>query len=116
MTTTQYAALLPDPETLHRNHGLDATTVLTLHRRLLARIQPPTVSGNEEEDGEIDSPKPMETDALAAGELFAVLTSVKSAACQGPLQMPLHGAYVSIRKRPALFQSSILKAVAWVWA
>ena len=67
MSLEQYAALLPEPQTIQRVYGLDTTTVLTLHRPLLARIQPPAVSGHEEEDGEIDAPKPMDTDAPAAG-------------------------------------------------
>ncbi len=68
MSAEQYAALLPEPQTIQHDYGVDATTVLTLHRPLLALIQPPAVSGNDEEDGEIDAPKPMDTDALASSE------------------------------------------------
>ena len=70
MSFEKYAALLPKPQIIQRDYGLDTTTVLTLHRPLLARIQPPALSGNEEEDGEIDAPKPMDTDAQTAGELL----------------------------------------------
>ena len=63
----QYASLLPEPQALLEIYGLDATTILTLHRPLLSRIQPPAVTGTEEEDGEIDEPKPMDIDTATAG-------------------------------------------------
>lgn len=67
----QYAALLPEAQDLLDLYGLDATTILTLHRPLLSRIQPPAVKGTEEEDGEIDNPQPMETDKPLASKTAA---------------------------------------------
>ena len=66
MSVDHYAALLPSPIRMKEEFGLDPTTVLTIHRPLLARMQPPAVAAVATaagtEDGEIEGPQAMETD------------------------------------------------------
>ena len=63
MSVDHYAALLPSPIRMKEEFGLDPTTVLTIHRPLLARMQPPAVAAVAgTEDGEIEGHQAMETD------------------------------------------------------
>ena len=72
MSVDQYAALLPSPMRMKEDFGLDPTTVLTIHRPLLARVQPPAVAAVAAvagaEDGEIEGPQAMQIDAEAPAE------------------------------------------------
>lgn len=56
LSPEQIVALLPSPLQMHREYGLDAATVLAIHRPMLASVQPPAVPSVE--DGEIGEPEP----------------------------------------------------------
>lgn len=71
--------------------GLDATTVLTLQRPLLARVQPPAAAGiPDEEDGEIDAPQPMDID-VPSHVKTAPATDAGKPAASSPLSHGLEG-------------------------
>lgn len=86
LSLEQYSRLLPEPQSILVDFGLDTTTALTLHRPLLAGIQPPAVSGKEEEDGEIDMPQAMDVDMPNSSRAQTLPQFSSQATCMAILQ------------------------------
>lgn len=108
----QYASLLPEPHHMMEVFGLDATTVLTLHRPLLSRVQPPLGKGSEEEDGEIDTPQVTETDMSSSSEALSTDTAIDKTRSQLCLEVvsPLSSVsyYAELHKTPTDFSPCLL--------